>query len=121
MQYIDPEVANVVNLPMVAIASGNPITTGTVNFYLVALDGNYAGKWWQDSDSSWNDTETVAKAATHRSKGHWYAELKAAAWIKGVRYLLYGYESGGLNIAVEEQVLTSDPYSEEDVSGMIGV
>ena len=109
MQFVYPAAANEVNLPIVAKASGDDITSGTINFYLVALSGDNAGKWWKDSDSSWNDTEQIAKVGTHRSKGHWYVSLKAAAWIQDVRYLLYGYESGGLHIAVEESIVAFDP------------
>lgn len=109
MQYVCPEVANEINLPIVAKASGNDITSGTINFYLKALNGDNAGKWWKDSNSTWNATEQVAKVATHSSKGHWYASLKAAAWIQDIRYLLYGYESGGLHIALEDQVVAFDP------------
>jgi len=109
MQYVYPAVANIVYLPIVAKASGNDITSGTVNFYLKALSGDNSGKWWKDSDSSWNATEQVAKVATHDSKAQWYASLKAAAWIQDVRYLLYGYESGGLHIAVNDSIVAFNP------------
>ena len=63
---------NIVALPIVAKASGNPITEGTVNFDLVAKDGTNADKWYQGSDTSWQVAESIAGAATHRADGHWY-------------------------------------------------
>ena len=45
--------ANIVSLPVVAKASGAAIIAGTVNFYLVAKDGDDAGKWYRGSDTSW--------------------------------------------------------------------
>lgn len=109
MQYVCPAVANIVYLPIVAKASGNDITSGTINFYLKALSGDNSGKWWKDSNSSWNATEQVAKVATHDSKAQWYVSLKAAAWIQDVRYLLYGYESGGLHIGLNDSIVAFDP------------
>lgn len=97
--------ANILELPIVAKASGNPITSGTVNFYLVDKDGPNAGKWYRGSDQTWQNSESIAGAATHRVDGHWYLSLPSAVWTRNVRYRLYAKESGNLHIPVGEDVL----------------
>lgn len=96
---------NILGLPIVAKASGNPITAGTVNFYLVAKDGDNAGKWYRGSDTSWQNSESIAGAAAHRADGHWYLSLPSAVWTGNVRYRLYAKESGDLHIPVGSDVL----------------
>lgn len=99
---------NIVELPVVAKATGNPIITGTVNFYLVDKDGDNAGKWYRGSDTSWQAAESIAGAATHRADGHWYLSVVSAVWVKNIRYRLYAKESGDLHIPVGEDVLAED-------------
>lgn len=96
---------NIVTLPVVAKASGDPITAGTVNFYLIDKDGSNAGKWYRGSDASWQVAEAIAGVATHRADGHWYLSLLSAVWARNVRYRLYAKESGDLHIPVGEDVL----------------
>ena len=97
--------ANILGLPIVAKASGNPITSGTVNFYLVDKDGDNAGKWYRGSDQSWQAAEAIAGAATHRVDGHWYLSFPSAVWARNIRYRLYAKEDGDLHIPVGEDVL----------------
>jgi len=97
--------ANILELLIVAKASGDPITSGTVNFYLVDKDGSNAGKWYRGSDQSWQSSESPAGAAAHRADGHWYLSLPAAVWTGNVRYRLYAKESGDLHIPVGTDVL----------------
>lgn len=97
--------ANILELPIVAKASGNPITAGTVNFYLVDKDGPNAGKWYRGSDQTWQATEAIAGAANHRADGHWYLSFPSAVWTRNVRYRLYAKEGGSLHITVGEDVL----------------
>lgn len=101
MQVVYPRQSNVLTLPIVAKASGNPITTGTVNFYLKDLD---AGKWFRGSDSSWQSSEAIAGVASHTSDGHWSLSISSDAWIDQHKYLLYGKESGNLHIPVETSI-----------------
>ncbi len=115
MQIIYTGQTNVVSLPLVAKASGDPITAGTVNFYLKAQTGANAGKWYRGSDQSWQASESVAGAATHISDGHWQLSLASAVWTANVVYLLYGKESGDLHIPVSAEV-TSIPPNPADVS-----
>ena len=105
MQYALTGQANILSLPVVAKASGAGITSGTVNFYLIAKDGTNAGKWYRGSDTSWQVVESIAGAATHRSDGHWYLSLPSAVWTRDVRYRLYAKESGDLHIPVGEDTI----------------
>ena len=97
--------ANILDLPIVAKASGNPIISGTVNFYLVDKDGPNAGKWYRGSDQTWQAAEAIAGAATHRVDGHWYLSFPSAVWTRNVRYRLYAKEDGSLHITIGEDVL----------------
>lgn len=92
-----PGVANTFGATMVK-TDGSAITAGTVNFYLVALSGANAGKWFRGSDQTWQVAEAIAAAGTHEGKGHWAGSIVAAAWTDGVNYRLYAAESGNLSI-----------------------
>jgi hypothetical protein len=104
MQYVAPVVDNPVTLDAVAKSNGNPISAGTVNFYLYRVS---TGKWWVDSSSTWSDTAAIAKVGGYVDDGHWITTLKAAAWISGEKYLLYIKESGDLHIPQSEFVQCS--------------
>ncbi len=106
-QLVYPGQANIVTLPIVARATVTPIEAGTVNFYLVAQDGDNAGKWYRGSDTSWQAAEAVAGAATHVADGHWKRSLPSAVWEIGVTYYMYAKESGDLHVPVGEQVLVT--------------
>ena len=93
--------------PVVAKASGSPITTGTVNYYLKAKSGTNVGKWWRDSDQTWQATET-ANAMTHEVDGSWEIDLSAAPFSHGVRFLEYVKESGDLHAPVSNHVTGKD-------------
>lgn len=99
--------ANTVYLDIAALATGEAITSGTVNFYLIAVDGANAGKWFRASDSSWQAAESSAGAATYKGGVAWSLSIAAAAWTAGVKYILYGKESGNLG------VVYSEDYSDE--------
>lgn len=90
---------------MPAKASGSAITTGTVNYFLKALTGVNAGKWWKNSDQTWAASET-ANAMTHQADGGWTINLAAspfvtAGQVPGDRYYEYAKESGDLHVAAE--------------------
>lgn len=82
---------------VVARASGAPITSGTVNYYLKAKSGANAGKWWKDADQTWDVAET-ANAMTHDADGHWEIDLTSTPFADGVRCLEYVKESGDLHV-----------------------
>lgn len=97
--------ANILELPIVKRANGDPITSGTVNFYLVDKDGPNAGKWYQGSDGTWQDAEAIAGVAKHRADGSWYRSIPSAVWVQAVKYRLYAKEDGDLHFPVGEDVL----------------
>ena len=93
----------------IARLDGSPITAGTVNYYLKCKSGANAGKWWRDSDQSWQATET-ANAMTHDADGHWDVLLTAGVsgpFVAGVRYREYVKESGNLHVP-EGRLLACD-------------
>jgi hypothetical protein len=104
MQTFTAGQANTVFLDVVAKASGSAITSGTVNFYLIAKDGDNAGKWFRASDSSWQAAESSAGQATYKGGAAWSLSIAAAAWLSGVNYISYAKESGNLNIVYNEHL-----------------
>ena len=82
MQLVKASQANTVSLPMAAKATGGPITSGAVNFYLI---DRATGKWFRGSDGTWQVAESIAGAATHLADGHWDLDLPSAAWTAGRR------------------------------------
>lgn len=94
---------------LVAKASGSPITAGTVNYYLKALTGANAGKWWRTSDGTWQASET-ANAMTHQNDGHWTRDAVVSSvspFSDSVVYLEYAKESGDLHVPVS-RILAGD-------------
>jgi hypothetical protein len=119
MQSFVPGAANTVHADMVARADGTPIIAGTVNVYLIALTGDNAGKWFKTSDDSWSAVEASAGTATHKADAHWTGSIDAAAWIQGVRYLLYAKESGDLHVPYSEEVIDVN-HTLQDMLGCVG-
>ena len=89
---------------MVAKASGDAITAGTVNYYCKALTGTNAGKWWKDSDQTWAVAET-ANAMTHQADGNWTITLTTSPFTEDVLYVEYAKESGDLHVAAAGRLL----------------
>lgn len=104
MQTFIPGQENTVYMDLIAKASGDAIVSGTVNFYLIAINGNNAGKWFRASDSSWQSSEASAGEATYKGGAAWRLAIAAAAWISGVDYIVYAKESGDLNILYDEHI-----------------
>lgn len=101
-QTIETGFTDLRGMTLVARATGNPITIGTVNWYLKALTGVNADKWWRTSDDTWQVAET-ANAMTHQADGHWTIDPVNGAtspFDDGVLYLEYAKESGNLHIPV---------------------
>lgn len=80
---------------VIAKATGDPITGGTVNYY--AYDFVQA-KWWRDTDQTWQAT-AQANPMSYVDDGHWTINLASAFWVAGRTYLEYVKESGNLHIA----------------------
>ena len=83
---------------------GAPITANTVNYYLKALTGANAGKWYRNSDSSWQDGET-ANAMAHQADGLWTLNLTASPFAADVMYLEYAKESADLHVPANGRLL----------------
>jgi uncharacterized phiE125 gp8 family phage protein len=108
--------SNELNLKVVAKASGDPIESGTVNFYLKATTGDNAGKWYRGSDGTWQVAEAIAGAGTHVSDGDWKLALASSVWSPNVHYRTYIIESGDLHIPNADDVLCA-AYGGSIVSG----
>ncbi|MDM4015854.1 hypothetical protein [Roseiconus lacunae] len=91
---------------VVARSSGDPITSGTVNYYLRAKSGDNAGKWWRDSDQSWQ-AGSIANPMAHNDDGHWEIDLTESPFSDGVRYLEYVKESGDLHVPDARHLIAS--------------
>lgn len=104
MQTFIAGTANTLYTDMVAKLDGEPITSGTVTFYLIAVTGSNAGKWFKTSGDSWSAVEAAAGSGTHKADGHWYCSIDSAAWTSGVRYEMYAKESGDLHIPYSEEI-----------------
>lgn len=108
MQAFYPSQDNVVLARVIAKSDGvTPITTGTVNWYLVALTGTNAGKWWDSANEEWSATEATA-ASTEAADGFiggavWQATIDEAAWLANTKYSLYIKESGDLHVPWDDQ------------------
>ena len=105
MQTYTAEAANTMSLDVIAKATGAAIVAGTVNFYLIALNGDEAGKWYRAADETWQAAEASAGASTYKGGALWQLEIAAAAWINGVSYSLYAKETGSLNVVYTEQIV----------------
>jgi len=99
-----PGQANIRTADLAARSDGAPITAGTVNLYLYALTGTNAGKWWRNSDDSWQGSEVIAVEASPVGDGHWKGSIHTGAWTADVEYLQYAKESGDLHVPISEQV-----------------
>jgi hypothetical protein len=100
--------ANVLTLSLVNSSLGNPIISGTVNFYLYDKEGENAGKWYRGSDGTWQSSESIAGQATHRADGHWYMSFPSEVWERRIRYRFYAKESGDLHVPTGLDVLAGD-------------
>lgn len=99
---------NTMYYDVVGKADGEPITSGTVTFYLIAKNGDYEGYWWDATNGEWSDTLASAGAGTHVDSGNWKCEIDSDAWDADVQYLVYAKESGDLNILYREEVISID-------------
>ena len=89
-------------------ATGDPVDSGTVNYYLKALSGAQVGKWWDNTSTTW-EVSATGNAMTHQGDGHWSIDLESAALVNGDTLLEYGIESGDLHIPVGQVLNVVDP------------
>ena len=91
--------------PLVAKASGGPISAGTVNYHLKALTGANAGKWWRKSDNTWQAVETANAMTYEDADGNWSLALTDSPFTDGIAYLEYAKESGDLHIPAQRWLI----------------
>jgi len=122
MQFFIPEQANTLTSSLVNKNNGNAITTGTVNFYLIDVNGSTnAGKWYNGTTGTWSDTEVSAGLGTHKGGGSWFLELAATVWTSGVQYKFYAKESADLNVPVPEDGFCITATSISAISGLSAI
>ena len=89
-------------------SNGDPIISGTVNYYLKAKSGTNDGLWWRDSDESWQNSE-IANLMSHDADGHWEIDLSSSPFdTNGVRFLEYVKESDDLHIPDSRHLIARD-------------
>jgi hypothetical protein len=108
-ERIKAGVAHVREFTLVNRAIGAPIDTGTVNYFLKALTGPNAGKWWNEGSDSWV-ASAQANAMTHEGAGHWSLTIDADAFSAGETLLEYASESSDVHVPVGRglYVVTAD-------------
>ncbi len=107
MQSIIPGHANTIYHDLVRKDGTGPIQAGSVQFYLIALDGPHAGQWFKGADGTWSATEEAAGTGTFKAGATWLCAVPAVAWSYGVRYVKYAQESGALQMDYSEQIVAS--------------
>ena len=108
LQAIKPGQSNTVYATVLAVADNTPITSGTVNFYLYMTEGDYAGYYYDGSNSSWSSTKASAGEATHIDDGLWSLAIAAGAWPDyDSKYILRFEEDGNLHLPDSGQVIPS--------------
>jgi hypothetical protein len=107
---------------VVTTASGSPIVGGTVNWFLKALTGGDANKWWSPLSGIWASTE-AGGPMTHHSDGHWTRDpvlSGVSPFTNGVEFLEYAKESAGLHIPTARKMKAGfTPIA--DVSGRVDI
>jgi hypothetical protein len=102
---------------LIARADGSPITTGTVNWYLLALSGANIGKWYKDGASPTWEATAQAHAMSHVADGHWTLTLTTSPFsADNVLFLEYYTESGNLHVP-DSRILRSAYAPTSDASG----
>lgn len=86
--------------------SGSGLTSGTVNWYLKNISGANAGKWWRNSDGTWQASET-ANVMTHQADGHWTITLSASPWTNGEVCLEYAKSATDTHVPVSRMLTVS--------------
>jgi len=98
MQAVFPGQDSVLRANVVAISDGlSAIVAGTVNFYLVAMNGANVGQWWDAENEEWAATKASAGEATYLGGAVWTLEVDGAAFSSNIYYTLYWEESGDLH------------------------
>jgi len=105
MQRFVAAVDNVLIFDLVAKESGSAISSGTVNFYLVADSGSNQGKWWNASTKTWSATKVSAGVGTYKDGSTWRVTVDADAWVTRTHYIVYAETAAGTHIPYSEKVV----------------
>ena len=73
-------------------ATGDPIVSGQVDYYLKAKSGPNDGEWWDATLGDWAGVETP-NAMVHEADGIWEIDLPVSPFSPGLRYVEYAKES----------------------------
>jgi len=103
MRTVIPGQANPLIHAMVRGSDSQPLTVGTVYFYVLATTGTHAWQWWDGT--GWTATETPAGVGTHVSQGLWKCPVAAEAWTPGVAYEVYAVDAGHQCVVYSEQMV----------------
>lgn len=94
---------------LLARLDGDPIESGTVNYYLRSNNGVNAGKWWRDSDQTWQAAET-ANPMTHVSESTWEIVLSESPFTEQeLDFTEWARESGDLHIPNSRNLIVGGP------------
>lgn len=116
MQIVYSGQTNKLVMKAVKKADGDPIESGTVNFYVKASTGDDAGKWYRGSDGTWQGAEALAGAGAPSKDGDWELELASSVWTSHVAYRVYIVESGDLHVPNAQDLLCA-AYGGSIISG----
>lgn len=89
---------------LVKKTDGSPIIAGSITYSLKALSGDNIDKWWNDTESTWDDSE-VFNDMTHQANGSWTINLSVCPFVNDVVYHEYAIESEGDDIGGTARLL----------------
>jgi hypothetical protein len=103
---------------MIAKATGDPITGGTVSYLLKAITGDNAGKWYRASDDTWQVLpDDAMNAMEHQANGSWTVTLGTSPFAAGIIYHEHAVESTDAHVAGAARLLRCVNQPTVDASG----
>lgn len=106
---------------LIGKSTGDPIINGTVNYYLKAKSGTDDGKWWRESDQTWQKIE-IANPMSHEADGHWEIDFTTSPFTSnGVRFLEYIKESDNLHVPDSRHLIARDELVQPDNAGIAAI
>lgn len=103
MRTVTAGQAHILTHNLIQISDNQPLTSGAVSFYLTAVSGVNAGKWW--TGSAWSASETAAGSGSHIARGLWRCSVASGAWAAGESYESYAIDSEGLCVFYSDTVV----------------
>jgi hypothetical protein len=92
-----------------------------VSYHLKALDGAHAGKWWNNSLSSWGVSDIDSNEMSYEvgGEGIWTFTLGASPFVAGTKYAEYAIEAGHAHVANVNLLACITPFTVEDISAAL--